>query len=588
MLVTELYDGQGFGNQLWCYVVTRVLALDKGFEFGIQNHQRFKGSDFLRLDFGLQVKGGSGPAGGPPEVLPNTVKHYYSERDIRHPDNEFDVRTYDSGLLDVLDDTKIDGVLQSEDYINHRKSEIAQWFSYSKIDLDINFQEENICVINFRGGEYQRNPNVFLRRKYWRDSVCHMRTINPLMEFVVITDDVDLARKFFPKFRIRHYGIAGDYQAINCAKYVILSNSSFGFFPTWLNTRLEVCIAPKYWWAHNISDGFWACSYNITQNWLYLDREGNLSNHEQCVGELQNYQDLHKEIYQQKTITNSLVVVSSFNNDLSWLPRYSDQYLVFEQGEGSGFPPQLDRAKVEFVAHHGSNYKDYFHYIIDHYDDLPDVLFLLKGNVFPRHVRQHVFDTYFRTREPCSIIDRKKHRTNFPLDYFGKDGMYRELNTDWFMHSGVPWRYFQTLDSFLSHFDKSFKHKMYTEFSIGGQYIVTREYLQRIPKSVYKDFLQVVSHGSQSNGYTAECFIVERALDRLWLNQSPRFNPVSSGLDQLPFSSGTQYKKTVRMKVMFTLIEAIAKIINRPKRVYVLIRSSLYNRARYMLNSYFT
>jgi hypothetical protein len=288
VLVTELYDGQGFGNQLWCYVVTRVLALDKSFEFGIQNHQRFKGSDFLQLDFGLQVDEGSGPAGGPPEVLPNTVKHYYSERDIRHPDNEFDVRTYDSGLLDVLDDTKIDGVLQSEDYISHRKSEIAQWLRYTKIDLDINFQEENICVINFRGGEYRRNPNVFLRRKYWRDSVSHMRSINPLMEFVVITDDVDLARKFFPKFRIRHYGIAGDYQAINCAKYVIVSNSSFGFFPTWLNTCLEVCIAPKYWWAHNISDGFWACSYNVTQNWLYMDREGNLSNHEQCVGELQD------------------------------------------------------------------------------------------------------------------------------------------------------------------------------------------------------------------------------------------------------------------------------------------------------------
>ena len=140
----------------------------------------------------------------------------------------------------------------------------------------------------------------------------------------------------------------------------------------------------------------------------------------------------------------------------------------------------------------------------------------------------------------------------------------------------------------IKHFDKSFKHKNYTVFSIGAQYIVTREYLQRISKSVYKDFLQVVSHGSKSNGYVAECFIVKRALDGLWLNQSPMFNPHSNGLDQLPISSGTHYKKTVRMKVMFTLIRTIAEIINRPKRVYVLIRSSLYNRARYMLNSYFT
>lgn len=58
MIVTELYDGQGLGNQLWSYVVTRVLALDRGFEFGIINPEKFKGSSFLSLDFGKQVLGG--------------------------------------------------------------------------------------------------------------------------------------------------------------------------------------------------------------------------------------------------------------------------------------------------------------------------------------------------------------------------------------------------------------------------------------------------------------------------------------------------------------------------------------------------
>ena len=35
MIVTELYNGQGLGNQLFSYVMTRVLALDKGYDFGI-------------------------------------------------------------------------------------------------------------------------------------------------------------------------------------------------------------------------------------------------------------------------------------------------------------------------------------------------------------------------------------------------------------------------------------------------------------------------------------------------------------------------------------------------------------------------
>ena len=585
MLVTELYDGQGFGNQLWCYVVTRVLALDKGFEFGIQNHQRFKGSDFLQPDFGLQVNGGSGPAGGPPEVLPNTVKHYYSERDIRHPANEFDVRTYDSGLLDVLDDTKIDGVLQSEDYISHRKSEIAQWLKYSIIELDINFHDENICVINFRGGEYKRNPNVFLRRRYWRDSVAHMCTINPSMEFVVITDDVDLARKFFPKFRIRHYGIAGDYQAINCAKYVILSNSSFGFFPAWLSTRLEVCIAPKYWWAHNTSDGFWACSYNITRDWLYMDRDGRISDYEQCIRELGNYQEVNKSFYEQRRIIDSFVLVSSFNHDLSWLPRYTDNYMVFERGLGSGIPPQLDREKIRNVSNNGSNFADYFTYIIENYESLPEVVFLIKGNVFPRHVRQHIFDTYTNKREPCSIIDRKEHRTNFPLDFFGKDGMYRELNTDWFVHTGVPWKHFQSLDSLLSHFDRSLKRKLYTRFTIGAEYITTREYIQKIPKSIYEDLLQIVSHGGQPIGYTAECYIVERAFDRL-LQGNFRLTLDGAGYP-LPIANDLAASTPIRLRLFFIATDLVAKLINTPARGAIRLWRALGIRKNLILNYYF-
>ncbi|GAH68596.1 unnamed protein product, partial [marine sediment metagenome] len=58
MIVTELYNGQGLGNQLWSYVVTRVIALDRGFDFGIMNPEKFKGKDFMSLDFGKEVIGG--------------------------------------------------------------------------------------------------------------------------------------------------------------------------------------------------------------------------------------------------------------------------------------------------------------------------------------------------------------------------------------------------------------------------------------------------------------------------------------------------------------------------------------------------
>ena len=58
MLVTEFYKGQGLGNQLACYMTARVIALDRGFELGVMHPERFKGADFMSLDFGGTVIGG--------------------------------------------------------------------------------------------------------------------------------------------------------------------------------------------------------------------------------------------------------------------------------------------------------------------------------------------------------------------------------------------------------------------------------------------------------------------------------------------------------------------------------------------------
>ena len=55
MIITELCDGQGLGNQLWSYVFIRTLALDRGLEFGIMNPEKFKGKNFITLDYGKKI-----------------------------------------------------------------------------------------------------------------------------------------------------------------------------------------------------------------------------------------------------------------------------------------------------------------------------------------------------------------------------------------------------------------------------------------------------------------------------------------------------------------------------------------------------
>lgn len=288
MIVTEIYNGQGLGNQLACYVTARVVAKDFGYDFGIMNPHKFKCLDFMDLDSGLPVAGGRGKEGGPPDVLPEGIQHYFRERWLVLP-NGSNVTTDDPSLDLIRDNTKLDGIFQSEDRIIHRRDEIREWLRIKPEKECYEFSNKDTCIINYRGGEYASVPDFHLRPQYWADAVSRMRGINPWFKFVVVTDDVARASVQFPDFEVRHVGIGNDFSIIKNAHYLILSNSSFPYFATLLSDTVKYILAPKYWGRHNISDGYWACGYNIFRNHNYLDRDGRLFTYDECVAEFDRY-----------------------------------------------------------------------------------------------------------------------------------------------------------------------------------------------------------------------------------------------------------------------------------------------------------
>jgi len=272
MIVNEMWTGSGLGNQLACYVTTRCIAIDKGYDFGIAHPERFKGASFLKhLDFGKPVIGGFTPVEGKaPTQLPEGITNYYTEKRICLP-NGMVVTPYDNVLINIQDNTKIDGTMQGEDYYKKHKDEVKEWLKVDLLDLP-----DDLCVINFRGGEYVGLSVCFLRKKYWDDAINNMREIKNGIKFHVVTDDPITARKFFNDDIPITHELSNDYKMIHSAHYLILSNSSFAIFPAWLNPKLKFCIAPRYWARHNDSDGHWCLEQNYVKDWCYQDREGKL------------------------------------------------------------------------------------------------------------------------------------------------------------------------------------------------------------------------------------------------------------------------------------------------------------------------
>jgi hypothetical protein len=289
MIVTEIYNGQGLGNQLACYITTRVIAMDNNYEFGIMNPNKLKCLDFMDIDTGLVVIGGSSPAeGASPTILPESIQYYFKEKCTRHTNGSY-ITIEDDNIKNIKDNTKLDGNFQSEKYIIHRKDEIKKWLKIKEDKDCYDYSNDNICIINFRGGEYTGVNDFFLNRNYWDNAVNRMLEINPNFEFVVITDDINTASGFFPNFKIHHFDISKDFSIIKNAHYLILSNSSFAYFATLTSETVKYILAPKYWGRHNISDGYWSCGYNIYERHNYIDRDNNIFTYSECIKEFEDY-----------------------------------------------------------------------------------------------------------------------------------------------------------------------------------------------------------------------------------------------------------------------------------------------------------
>jgi hypothetical protein len=220
--------------------------------------------------------------------IPEGIEHIWQEPTIHidydHGDS-IDYHPYDENIWKIKDNTKlIIPCCQDARYLEGYRDKICEWLQY-KPDFEeqckkyLNFRyDENLCIINVRGGEYKFIPNVLLSIEYYYNAMETMLNINPNMNFYVITDDMEYASKILPRVINYHFGIGADYYVLNHVQNLILSNSSFAILPTFTNKAVQNIIAPAYWSRYNVSTGYWPSDMWTFKDhgWNFIDRKGEM------------------------------------------------------------------------------------------------------------------------------------------------------------------------------------------------------------------------------------------------------------------------------------------------------------------------
>lgn len=263
MLVGKIKPGSGAGDQIFSYICTRVAALDRGYDFGFVGIEHFKCKSFMSLDWGK-------PVDLKYKIIPES-----GDLILEDESQTFIVNTpyFNPEIRFVKDGTIIDGFgAQAEQYFEHRLDEVREWLKTNKVPktLEDDFNDD-VCVINYRGGEYKYVPELYLPKEYWIEAMKMKVKENPNILFQCHTDDPNEARKVFGDNAAIFKDIEQNWLAVRYAKHLIISNSAFAIIPrllAHLDNPKAVTIAPRYWAGRNV--GEWRRPGNYYSKFQYI------------------------------------------------------------------------------------------------------------------------------------------------------------------------------------------------------------------------------------------------------------------------------------------------------------------------------
>lgn len=227
--------------------------------------------------------------------------------------------------------------------------------------------------------------------------------------------------------------------------------------------------------------------------------------------------------------TNNFFLIHNYNTLPEKLLEYCEDYFIMDASEDLNITETLQKKRFKFqhIENTGHNITSYFTYFSEHYNNLPEVICLCKGNMIGRHISEEYFNRVYRNTYFTYLYEEKQYRNKYtkitdnPSDSEGiaslvTESQYIERNTSWYVDSSNhPHRFFDNLDDLLLFIYQDPILPRYCLFSPGACYIVRREQIYKHSKEFYTNMNKIMNYGMNPS-FPAEAHMVERLLPTIF------------------------------------------------------------------------
>ena len=184
------------------------------------------------------------------------------------------------------------------------------------------------------------------------------------------------------------------------------------------------------------------------------------------------------------------IVSKHGNQDIEWLKEYTDDIVLYDKN---------------VLGNVGNCDYDKLCWIVENYDNLPDVFALIKANLW-KYISKEEF-LKLKDNKVFTPLLTQFHKTYLPICWY-ENGIYCEVNNSWY----VP--QFESKFSSYNEWAKSLglPTPEYLRFAPGGNYILTPKEIHRHPKELYVKMRDMLPYTQ----LPAEAQFCERTYYTLW------------------------------------------------------------------------